>query len=751
MCTSHDICQPLCHDSVKKCFYQKFLDMGLDRHLAITTKLLLFTPLTSSLNLSVLPSSLRCCQLPLIMFRPGATGKLLRQSRAVRSASFQVNSSLRASTSSIQCSARLPSSTVSSLRTFTSFPRLSQYAATATAPAPDVDEIKHASPEMTKFSELAEANIIHPKIVDNIGRMGIHTMTDVQRMTINECLDGSDVIAQARTGTGKTIAFLMPIIQRLMHDRTLTGLRPTIEDTRAVIVSPTRELAEQIGAEAKKVCANTHVQIQTAVGGTAKRQNLADMRRQGCHILVATPGRLKDLLSDRYSGVTLNKISTFVLDEADRLLDIGFAPDIAEIQTYMPDIRQKDRQTLMFSATVPKTVVDLVRQTLKPDFKFVRTVDPDEAPTHERIPQNVVYLPGLQNQVPVIAEIAMNAIKAHREDPENNLPFKAIIFMNSKNEVALTKQWLSNMGPSGGRGSTPRGDHPLGNTRILEMSSGLSQQQRTFNSQIFRQSESAILVASDVVARGMDFPNVSHVIQTGLPGTIEAYIHRVGRTGRAGKQGQGWLLLQKDDRREWEHSFAHALHLKEDHSLATADLDMTRGGQIPASIAQLMEHVENGIRAVPYALKQDTFTSMVGPLRSSGTKRSPQQVVDMLIHLSRYGWGLETPPPVRYAWAAKMGMSGCHGLEYDQAGMGRAMHGGPPPQVRGLNQGRTGFNDRDPFGMGGGAGVGVQRAGAGGDGMFGGRGGNDAFGSRGGYGGDRRGGGGDYFERRSRR
>ncbi|KAI9871938.1 MAG: hypothetical protein M1823_008309, partial [Watsoniomyces obsoletus] len=111
------------------------------------------------------------------------------------------------------------------------------------------------------------------------------------------------------------------------------------------------------------------------------------MRSRGCHILIATPGRLQDLLSDRHSGVTLKNCHTFVLDEADRLLDIGFAPAIAEIQSYMPPRSEKERQTLMFSATVPKSVVSLVRETLRPDFKFIRTVDPDEQPTHERIPQ----------------------------------------------------------------------------------------------------------------------------------------------------------------------------------------------------------------------------------------------------------------------------------------------------------------------------------------------------------------------------
>jgi ATP-dependent RNA helicase MSS116, mitochondrial len=681
------------------------------------------------------------------MLRPAQSGRLL--SRSLRVA-FSQSSSIRASHPQLQCRSLQPFSIPA--RSFSSYPRLQQQA-TATA---ESEETRNAPPELTKFSELAEHGIIHPKIIDRITNgMNIHIMTDVQRMTINECLNGEDVIAQARTGTGKTLAFIMPIIQRLMRDRTLSGGRATIEDTRALIISPTRELAEQIAVETRKVVANTHVQVQTAVGGTGKSQSLQGMRSRGCHILIATPGRLQDLLSDRHSGVTLKNCHTFVLDEADRLLDIGFAPAIAEIQSYMPPRSEKDRQTLMFSATVPKSVVSLVRETLRPDFKFIRTVDPDEQPTHERIPQKMVYLPGLQNIIPAITEIAMNAIEAHKKDPENNIPFKAIVFYGSKNEVALGKMWLQNLrGNSADPGASSRGfhgNHPLEGCRILEMSGNLSQQQRTYNSSTFRTSESAILLASDVVARGMDFPNVSHVIQVGMPQTEDQYVHRVGRTGRAGKPGQGWLLLQEDDRRAYQHELGRHLRLAEDDSLHTAKLDMTKGSQLPANIAKLMQYVENGIRAVPYDVKQSTYVSMVGVLKQSLTRRSPEHIVEMLNAYARYGWGMEKPPSVRSGWAVKMGIIGARGLEIDDSRGDRGFGDGDRrgrPQMGGRSRG--GFDDKDPFGQGFGGGRGVSR-GFGGDRDFGGDsrgfGGNDR-GSRGndrGFGGkDRRGGfGGD--------
>ncbi len=377
---------------------------------------------------------------------------------------------------------------------------------------------------ITQFQELADYGLVSPKIINTIvNRMDIHTMTDVQRLTINECLDGADVIAQAKTGTGKTIAFLMPIIQRILRDpnlETRTRNRASPDDIRALIISPTRELAEQIAVEAKKIVEGTAVKVQTAVGGSQKSYHLRLMQREGCHILVGTPGRVKDILSDTYSGVRLDNIETFVLDEADRLLDIGFAPDIEEMQTYMPPRQQRDRQTLMFSATVPKEVVSLVRTTLRPDFKFIRTVAANETPTHERIPQHVAFLRGLENQLPALVELAKRSMEAHQQDPANNLPFKAIVYMNSTSEVALSNAIFRNMRSPGASMRNMFEKHPLHPCEVIEMQSKLSQDERTRNSQRFRNAESAILLSSDVTARGMDFPNVSHVIQIGLPRSL---------------------------------------------------------------------------------------------------------------------------------------------------------------------------------------------------------------------------------------
>lgn len=590
------------------------------------------------------------------------------------------------------------------------------------------EDISGANREFTKFSELGEAGVIDPVVIDTlVNKMGIHTMTEVQRMTINECLDGTDVIAQAKTGTGKTLAFLMPIIQRLLGDSGIkTGSRRAqIGDTQALIISPTRELAEQIAVEAKKVTHNTGIRVQTAVGGTQKSFHLRLMQSQGCHILVGTPGRVKDLLSDPYSGVTLSKIKTFVLDEADRLLDIGFGPDIEEIQTYMPERSQSDRQTLMFSATIPKSVVGIVKSTMKPNFKFVRTVDPNEAATHESIPQKMVFLPGLQNQVPALVEVAQNSIEEHKRDPENAMPFKAIVFYNSVAEVHLAHEILSNMRDPGQTRGGLFASHPLEPCKIIVMSSQLTQQERSRNSDAFRRAKSAILISSDVTARGMDFPNVSHVIQMGLPRSAEDYVHRVGRTGRAGKSGTGYIFLQQDEAYELDR-LKRRNHIKDftEERLPTSELDMTQPSQLTPETARIMQMVESGVKNTGFATKAKAYSVMLSALGQGGS-RAKQDIVDLVNDCAKYGWGLQEMPAVSPSWASKSGFNRTEGLrisdDFQQHGSTRDPFGGNGRFSRG------GFATRDSSGFmnrgGRDGGRGFDRGSRGGGGYGGGRGG----------------------------
>lgn len=597
------------------------------------------------------------------------------------------------------------------------------------------DEASNAPRKITRFEELGTQNIVHDNIVRTLTKeMGLETMTEVQQATINEALKGSDIIAQAKTGTGKTLAFLLPVLQNILSvDPQLAqsvngrrGPRTTADDIRALIISPTRELAEQIADEAKKLVRNTGVIVQTAVGGTQKRVGLQAIQRQGCHILVGTPGRLKDILSDPYTRVEAPDLSALVFDEADRLLDQGFWPEIQEIMRLLPTPAEKDRQTMMFSATVPREVVDLVRSTLKPGFQFVKTVRDDEEPTHARVPQRIVTVNGFENKLPALVELCSKAFEAGKQP--GGRPFKAIVYYNSTSEVSLASHALRALGVPG---SEPQGEsfsfgrrgrsgpHPWAPAKIFEIHAKLTQQQRTAAADYFRRCDTGILISSDVTARGMDFPNVTHVIQMAVPPSKEQYIHRIGRTARAGKEGEGWLIVSNEEADEIRHRLKR-LPIQKDSSLATASLDLTREGQIPASAGPVLEMVRIAMKNVPNVEKFMAYQALLGVYNWLGDKRL---LVTLMNNLATYGWGLSEVPTIAPVLAQRLGISRVPGVRI----------GAPPPEMdEGRGGGRGGFGGSS---RGGGFGGGREdRFGGGRDDRFGG-GREDRFGGRGGGGG----------------
>jgi ATP-dependent RNA helicase MSS116 len=477
--------------------------------------------------------------------------------------------------------------------------------------------------------------------------MKLHDMTDVQTRTINEALSGSDIIAQAKTGTGKTLGFLIPVVQKMINQDPALGERPrgykraSPHDTRAIIISPTRELAEQIAVEAKKVTANTSIIVQLAVGGTQKRQMLEKTKREGCHLLIGTPGRLADILSDSYSGITAPKLNSLVLDEADRLLDQGFSTEIDEIKARLPP-QEEDRQTMMFSATVPRDVVDLVRRTLKPGFHFAQCVAFDEVQTHERIPQKLIHVNGFENVLPTLHEKISKTIK---ERKEGESPFKAIVYFNSTAEVKLAAQVFGSLtrgarrSPFGQRTVDP--NDPLAGTAVFEIHSKLTQDQRTRAAQSFRVAESAILFSSDVTARGMDFPNVTHVIQIGLPKESDTYVHRIGRTGRAGKAGEGWLLANPLDSAMVSRRL-RGIPLQVDNTSELAMVDMAQETQMSEYAASLIKRIVDAHQRVRPEILSDAFRGLFGAYAGHPDKR---EMLEMANRWSLHGWGMPNPPP----------------------------------------------------------------------------------------------------------
>lgn len=451
-------------------------------------------------------------------------------------------------------------------------------------------------------------------------------------------------LAQARTGTGKTIAFLMPVFQKIIKTTAPLPTRwrpsPQRNDIRAIIISPTRELAEQIATEARKIADGLNIAVQLAVGGTQKGKNLAQFRQQGCNILVGTPGRLNDLLSDPSSDVRAPNLEVFVLDEADRLLDDGFGPQIESIEQLLPDRQQTDRQTLMFSATVPQEVLHMVRRFMKPGYSFVNTVMDGEQQTHERVPQKIIELCGLENSMPALLELT-------RRELQRTGRFKAIVFFNSIHEVILAR-------------------HTYTKTKAcrefkfqaLEIHSRLTQQARTRTSQFFRSAKSAIMFASDVLARGMDFPDVTHVIQMGPPGLRDDYIHRIGRTARGDKDGEAWMFAApiEYDMAMWK---LKDFPIKGDKSLECAKVDMSQDARLPPEVAQNLTDYMTASSQVGEDLKANAYRSCLGAFQMVPNKK---KVVETINRRVFYGWGMQDPPYISPALAVKLGIARVEGL-----------------------------------------------------------------------------------------
>lgn len=447
-------------------------------------------------------------------------------------------------------------------------------------------------------------------------------------------------VAQAKTGTGKTLAFLLPLLQRMINDDPSIATRGAkytarSDDIRGIIMSPTRELAEQIAEEARRLTRHTGLVIQTAVGGTSKGAMLRNTRRHGCHLLVATPGRLHDLLSDSESGIAAPNLSALVLDEADRMLDVGFERELNKIIDLLPRPEEKVRQTMLVSATIPDKVIRLTRNMVRStDFEFVQTIAESDTLTHDRVPQKIVPVTHIHNLFPALFELLEKSIAEAEANPKQR-PFKAIVYLNRTTMV----QFATELAFKKKRAEGSR-------TGIYSIHSQLSQLGRTKAADSFRRAASAILFSSDVTARGMDFPDVTHVIQVDCPNDRETYIHRLGRTGRQDKEGEGWLLMPTTNRRNTRMTL-EGLPLKPDTSLESASFDPASGEEPPQTIATL-----NGLYTqLSPSMLSEAYT---GILFSPCGNRD--EMVAQVNEWAIKGWGWSQPPKVSKATATKQGL-----------------------------------------------------------------------------------------------
>ncbi|MDP1722976.1 MAG: DEAD/DEAH box helicase [Candidatus Gottesmanbacteria bacterium] len=326
------------------------------------------------------------------------------------------------------------------------------------------------------------------QLQENIRAKSYVTPTPIQDQVIPAILAGRDVIGTAKTGTGKTAAFLIPLIQKVTLDRA----------QRVLVVAPTRELAYQIHKELRDFARGLSIRSALLIGGTGEWRQKEDLYRDP-HFVIATPGRLKDFIETR--AIRLSGFRNVVLDEADRMVDIGFINDIKYFISLIP----KERQSLFFSATISggagEILTDFVRNPVKVS---VNTQD-----SKATIMQDVIPVPGNTTKLAMLHEM----LKKKEFD-------KVLVFGRTKHGVQRLSDELEKRGVRAGA--------IHGNKR---------QNQRQYVLNQFARSEIQILLATDVASRGLDIPNVSHVINWDLPETMDDYTHRIGRTGRANKQG----------------------------------------------------------------------------------------------------------------------------------------------------------------------------------------------------------------------
>jgi ATP-dependent RNA helicase RhlE len=354
---------------------------------------------------------------------------------------------------------------------------------------------------MTDFTSLGLAE----PLVRALEAKGYSTPTPIQAQAIPYVLEGRDLLGIAQTGTGKTAAFVLPSIQRL----TESGKRVLPTHCRMLVLAPTRELASQIAESARAYGKFSRLSVATVFGGTSINKNRQDMSR-GVDILVATPGRLLDLIEQRF--VSLNLIETLVLDEADQMLDLGFIHALRKIVKLVP----RQRQTLFFSATMPQSIRELADQFIKdPALVSIKPA----ATTAERVDQFAT----LVNQTEKQALLTMTL-----RDPTID---RVLVFTRTKHGADRVVRLL------GGNGIAANAIH--GNK---------SQANRERALAAFKSGEVPILVATDIAARGIDVSGVSHVINFELPNVPEQYVHRIGRTARAGNDGIAISFVAEDER-----------------------------------------------------------------------------------------------------------------------------------------------------------------------------------------------------------
>ncbi|MDF1803899.1 DEAD/DEAH box helicase [Thalassovita sp.] len=344
---------------------------------------------------------------------------------------------------------------------------------------------------------------LSPKLVARLEELGMTEPTPIQSRAIPLALEGEDVMGLAQTGTGKTAAFGLPLAEMMAGKP-----KPAPKSVRGLVLAPTRELAKQISDSLRDYVHGTAMKITLVVGGASINPQIKRLER-GTDILVATPGRLMDLMDRR--ALSLAETKFLVLDEADQMLDLGFIHALRKIAAMLP----ADRQTMLFSATMPKQMAEIAEAYLT-NPKRVQVNPPGKAA--DKIDQSIHFIAKAEKNK-LLAEL----LGAHRDE-------RAVVFGRTKHGMERLAKMLDRDGFS-----------------VVAVHGNKSQGQRERAISAFRSGQAMILVATDVAARGLDIPDVKHVYNYELPNVAENYVHRIGRTARAGKDGKAIALCAPDE------------------------------------------------------------------------------------------------------------------------------------------------------------------------------------------------------------
>ncbi|XP_006300733.2 probable DEAD-box ATP-dependent RNA helicase 48 isoform X2 [Capsella rubella] len=460
---------------------------------------------------------------------------------------------------------------------------------------------------------------ISPLTLKALSASGIVNMTRVQYATLSECLDGKDALVKAKTGTGKSMAFLLPAIETVLKATNNGKSVHKVPPIFALILCPTRELASQIAAEGKALLKyHDNIGVQTLIGGTRFKLDQQRLEAEPCQILIATPGRLLDHIENK-SGLTsrLMALKLFIVDEADLLLDLGFRRDVEKIIDCLP----RQRQSLLFSATIPKEVRRVSQLVLKRDHSYIDTIGLGCVETHDKVKQSCIVAPHESH-----FHLVPHLLKEHIS---NTADYKIIVFCSTGMVTSLMYTLLREM-----------------KLNVREIHARKPQLHRTRVSDEFKEAKRMILVTSDVSARGMNYPDVTLVIQVGIPSDREQYIHRLGRTGREGKSGEGLLLIAP-----WERYFLDELKDLPLEPIPVPDLDSRAKLQVDQSMAK-----------IDTSIKEAAYHAWLGYYNSVRETGRDKTTLAELANRFCHSIGLEKPPALFRRTAVKMGLKGISGI-----------------------------------------------------------------------------------------